>query len=153
MSKLDISEHLKSLPNRVAKSFLNDKRLWLARILIALVILWNLQAALMFIISPETFAPGFQLAGVPGDAAVRGVGILFLMWNVPYAVAFWNPRKYKLSLSEALVMQSLGVVGESFIFFNLPVEFGILRGSILRFILFDAAGLLALASAFWLVKE
>jgi hypothetical protein len=153
MTKLDMSEYLKSLPNKLRMSLRKDKHLWIARILVGVVILWNLQAALMFIISPEIFAPGFQLAGVTGDAAVRGFGILFVMWNVPYAVAFWHPRKYKVSLIEALVMQFLGVVGESFILLNLPVEFGILRGSIIRFIIFDAAGLLALAGAFLILKE
>jgi hypothetical protein len=153
MTKVDIIEYLTSLPNSLKTSFHNDKRLWLARILVGLVILWNLQAALMFIISPEIFAPGFQLAGVPGDATMRGFGILFLMWNVPYVVAFWHPRKYKVSLIEALVMQFLGLVGESFILLNLPVEFGILRGSIFRFVAFDAAGLLMLTGAFWLAKE
>jgi hypothetical protein len=153
MDKFDVDENLKSLTDKIRTGLQKDWQLWLARLLIALVITWNLQAALMFIISPGVFAPGFELAGLPGDAAVRGTGILFVMWNVPYLFAFWHPRRNRVSLIEILIMQLLGVVGESFIFLNLPVEFHILRGSILRFIAFDATGLLMLAGAFWLAKE
>ncbi|MGB7874439.1 MAG: hypothetical protein WBL25_08640 [Anaerolineales bacterium] len=128
-------------------------RLWLARGLIALVMAWNLQAALVFILWPERFAPGFELSGVPGAAAVRGTGFLFLMWNVPYLVALWHPQEYRLALGLALVMQSIGLVGESLILLALPDGHALLRGAILRFIAFDGGGLLLLAATFWLVRN
>ena len=127
--------------------------LWLARGLIALVTAWNLQAALTFILWPERFAPGFELSGVPGAAAVRGTGVLFVMWNVPYLVALWHPRKYRLALGMALAMQFIGLVGESLILMTLPKENALLHASILRFIMFDGSGLLLLATAFWLVQK
>ena len=65
-------------------------RLWLARFLITVVTALNLQAALVFILWPERFMHGFELTGIPGAAAVRGTGILFVMWNVPYLVALWK---------------------------------------------------------------
>jgi hypothetical protein len=128
-------------------------RLWPARLLIALVTIWNLQAALVFILWPERFAPGFELTGGPGVAAVRGTGILFMMWNVPYLVALWHPRKYRLALGMALAMQSIGLVGESLILLTLPDGHAFLRASILRFITFDGVGLLLLATALWLVQR
>jgi hypothetical protein len=128
-------------------------RLWLARGLIALVTAWNLQAALVFILWPERFALGFELTGVPGAVTVRGTGILFVMWNVPYLVALWNPRKYRLALGMILVMQLIGLVGESLILLTLPDGHALLRASILRFIAFDGGGLLLLAAAFWLVRQ
>ena len=127
-------------------------RLWLSRLLIAIVTGWNLQAALVFILWPERFMHGFELTGIPGAAAVRGTGILFVMWNVPYLVALWNPSKYRLVLGIAIVMQLVGLVGESFILFTLPDGHTLLRASIVRFITFDGGGLLLLALAFWLVK-
>jgi len=127
-----------------------DYSLWLARGLIAIVTAWNLQAALVFILQPERFAPGFELTGVPGAAAVRGTGILFVMWNVPYLVALWHPRKYRLVLGIALAMQSIGLVGESLLLVTLPDGYILLRGAILRFITFDGGGLLLLIAAFWL---
>jgi len=42
------------------------------------------------------------------------------MWNVPYLVALWNPRRNRVSLWEALVMQVVGVIGESIILFSIP---------------------------------
>ena len=127
-------------------------RLWLSRLLIAIVTGWNLQAALVFILWPERFMHGFELTGIPGAAAVRGTGILFAMWNVPYLVALWNPQKYRLVLGIAIVMQLVGLVGESLILVTLPQVHTLLRASIVRFITFDGGGLLLLALAFWLVK-
>jgi hypothetical protein len=122
-------------------------RLWLARGLIALVFAWNVQCALAFLIVPANFAPGFELSGPAGDAAVRGIGILFLMWNVPYFVALLHPVRYRVSLYEALAMQAIGVLGESLIFVSLSAGHLVARTTISRFILFDGAGLLLLALA------
>lgn len=130
-----------------------NRRAWPARFLIALVTAWNLQAALIFIAWPRIYAPGFMLTGVPGEAAVRGVGVLFVMWNIPYLVALWHPVRYRLALQLALAMQMTGIVGEVLIFLTLPAEFGLLRASILRFAAFDAAGVLLLAAACWLTRK
>jgi hypothetical protein len=128
-------------------------RLWAARLLIAVVVGWNLQCALVFLLNPGRFAPGFELAGIPGEAAVRGTAVLFVMWNVPYLVALWHPRRQRVSLGEALAMQAIGVLGESLILTWLPAGYTDLHTSIVRFILFDAAGLILLAAARLLVHE
>ena len=129
-----------------------DGRLWLARLLIVAVIAWNLQAAFIFLANPDAYAPAFELSGIPGAAAVRGIAVLFVMWNVPYLVACWQPRRYRRSLWEALVMQALGVLGETFILLSLPAGHTLLADSILRFIAFDAAGLPALGAALLLTR-
>lgn len=125
-------------------------RLWIARVMLAVVSGWNLQAALVFILWPDRFGPGFELTGVPGAAAVRGTGILFWMWNVPYLVALWHPRKFLLLLGIAIVMQLIGLIGESVILFSLPEGYATLSESISRFILFDVSGLILLVGAFYL---
>jgi hypothetical protein len=127
-------------------------RLWLARALIFSVLAWNLQAALAFLLDPAAFAPGFELAGAPGAAAVRGIAVLFVMWNVPYVVAIWQPLRHKMALVEAVAMQFIGLAGEIFIFATLTAEHALLRTSILRFIAFDASGLVLLMLAFLLVR-
>jgi hypothetical protein len=124
-----------------------DLRLSTARLLIALVVAWNLQCALVFLLHPDVYAPGFELIGIPGQAAVRGFAVLFVMWNIPYLVALWNPRINRLSLWEALVMQTVGLLGESLILLNLPAGYAVLHGSVVRFIIFDAAGLVCLGGA------
>jgi hypothetical protein len=122
----------------------------LPRGLIGLVILINLQCAIVFILSPGAYAPAFELRGAIGKAMLRGMGILFLMWNVPYLVALWDPEKHRLALYEALVMQTIGLVGEVALYATLPVVHTPARNSIQRFIVFDALGLLALIAAAWL---
>jgi hypothetical protein len=128
-------------------------RLWTARLLIAMVIAWNLQAALLFFLNPQAFSPGFELGGVAGSAAMRGFAVLFVMWNIPYLVALWEPHRNRVSLLEALVMQTLGVMGESIILITLPVGHAVLHSSLLRFIAFDSAGLVALGFAAFLVGK
>ena len=128
-------------------------RIWIARLFIGIVTAWNLQAAFIFIFSPGEFVGAYELSGAAGEAAVRGVGVLFLMWNVPYLFALQNPIGYRLALYFALLMQFVGLIGESYILSTLSVEHLILRNSILRFIIFDGAGLLFLVLAYFLVKN
>ena len=127
-------------------------RVTLARILIGAVLLMNLQAAAAFLFWPSRFVGSFELTGTVGEATLRGMAVLFLMWNVPYAVAFWNPLRYRVSLYEAIAMQTIGVVGETIIYQTLPDIHIQARSAIWRFILFDGLGLLALIAAACLTK-
>jgi hypothetical protein len=131
----------------------SGRRLWLARLMIAAVIAWNLQAAFIFLMKPDTYAPAFELSGVSGAAVLRGMAVLFVMWNVPYLVACWQPHRYRLSLWEALAMQAIGVLGETFIFIGLPSGHSQLASSLLRFIAFDAAGVPILGAALMLTRN
>lgn len=128
-------------------------RIWLARLLIGLVFLFNVQCALVFLLWPGRYASGFELAGALGEALVRAMGLLFLMWNVPYAVALWNPERYRISLYEALAMQAIGLVGETWIYLNLSSIHIIARSSLSRFIIFDGFGLILLLTAVWVVRK
>lgn len=119
-------------------------RVWAARLLIGLVFFFNVQCALAFLIAPQSFAPGFELSGDIGDGMVRGLGILFLMWNVPYAVALVHPMRRRVSLYEAIVMQAIGFTGETLLLRTLPGSHPVLQSSIGRFIAFDSAGFAAL---------
>ncbi len=130
-----------------------NTRIWLTRTLIGMVLLINVQSAFVFFAYPARFAPAYELSGIPGQAVIRGFAVLFLMWNVPYFSALINPIKYRISLYEAIIMQCIGLIGESIILWSLPSEYTILRGSIIRFIVFDGAGLIALLSAAWITKS
>ena len=128
-------------------------RLNLARGLIGVVILFNLQAALVFLLWPQNYIPAFELEGIIGEAMLRGLGVLFLIWNVPYAMALWNPIRYRISLYEALAMQTIGLVGESVIYVTLPEFHSLVRASIMRFITFDAIGLILLIGAAGITRK
>ena len=136
---------------RAGKARLHLDRVHLARILIGMVTAWNLLAATTFILWPADYVSAYELSGVPGETAVRGVGVLFLMWNIPYLVALWHPVGYRLALILAVIMQLIGLVGEIFILANLSSDHAVLRASILRFIAFDTLGLILLLIAYWLV--
>lgn len=122
-------------------------RIWIARILIGLVLLDNLQAALLFLILPGQIAPGFELAGTAGRAVIQGIGLLFLMWCVPYFFATWHPIKFKISFLEAMVMQTIALAGESILLMMLPEKLPELTHTVQRFIGFDGVGLLLMVAA------
>ena len=128
-------------------------RLWTARLLIGIVAAWNLQAAFAFILSPGGFVRAYELSGTAGEAAIRGFGILFLMWNVPYLFAVKDPVRYQFALTFALLMQSIGLIGECYILSTLTVDHVLLRNSILRFIVFDGAGLFLLIITWLLLSD
>jgi len=127
--------------------------LLLPRLAILPVFLWNIQCAFAYLFWPERFAAAFELSGISGAAALRGVGVLFLMWNVPYAVALWQPVRYRISLYEATAMQAIGLLGETVIWQSLPPAHSALQASLLRFIAFDGLGLALLGLACWLVRR
>jgi hypothetical protein len=124
---------------------------WLARILTLIVLAWNLEAAISFMVSPALYLAGFELKGSPGEVAVAGIGLLFLMWQVPYVLAVVGPLKFRVSLIEALVMQTIGLVGESILLTRITSEHAMLRSSITRFIVFDGTGVVLLGVALVLV--
>ena len=96
--------------------------------------------------------PSFEVAGVPGAAAVQGLGIAFLMWNATYPAVIASPLRFRAVAVIVLVQQAIGLAGESWLRFGLPAGHAALSASIERFILFDAAGLVLMAAAFgWLL--
>jgi hypothetical protein len=124
----------------------NTLRTWLARLLIAPVVFFNMQCAILFILEPARFSSAYELTGVVGVIVISGFGILFLMWNVPYIFALIDPIRFRISLFEAVIMQTIGLLGEILLFFSLANsgEHNVLASSIQRFIWFDAGGWLFL---------
>ncbi len=132
------------------EAIMKDKefaRLLLPRVLIFLVLAMNLQCGLTYILDPLPYVAPFELSGEPGRAAVVGIGILFIMWQVPYVFALVHPLRNRRSLLEAVLMQAIGLLGESLLLRSIPLGHSALRASILRFIIFDAGGLLLLLAA------
>ena len=128
-------------------------KFWIGRFLIGLVVIWNLQCAIAFLWQPQVYSPGFELENIPGKAMVQGVGLLFLMWNVPYLVAAFHPQKHRISLYEAIVMQAIGLVGEAILLMLLPGEHLTIQATVTRFILYDASGLVMLFAALLITRQ
>ena len=131
----------------------DNHRIWLARFLIGAVTFMNVQSALTFLYRPEAYVAGFELSGAVGVATLRGIAILFLMWNVPYVVATVNPIKYRVSHYEAVAMQTIGLVGESILLLNLDTNHIALQTTVTRFVIFDALGLGALLLAVFITRK
>ena len=112
----------------------------------------NLQAAVQFMFAPQNYTAGFEMSGVAGEAMMRGMGVLFLMWCVPYIFASIHPVKYHVALVSAVIMQFIGVVGESLILATIPGSHVMIHASVTRFILFDGGGLIVLLAALLLAS-
>ena len=125
---------------------------FLPRILIGIVLALNLECASLFLFSPDRFVDGFEISGVGGQAAVQGMGLLFLMWNVAYIFACIHPVRYRICLLMAILMQAIGLVGETWLLFSLPKGHNALYDTGVRFILFDAPGLLLLCVAWMMTR-
>ena len=126
--------------------------LWATRLALGVVFLFNVQCALVFIVRPGAYAPGFEVSGVAGEALVRGMGILFLMWNVTYPLAIWNPLRYRWLLLIIIVQQAIGLGGESWMLLALPPGHPALATTGYRFVLFDGGGLAAMVITFALLQ-
>lgn len=123
-----------------------------ARAVVAIVFVLNVQCAVSFVLWPEAYAGGFELAGVPGAAAVRGLGVAFLMWNATYPAVIADPRRFRALYAVVLVQQAVGLAGELWIRSTLPAGHAALSASIERFAAFDAVGLVLMAAAFaWML--
>ena len=125
---------------------------WAVRIAFAVVFFLNVQCAVQFILWPGSFAGSYELSGVAGEAAVRGLGIAFLMWNCTYPAVIIRPERFKALGVVVLVQQAIGLVGETLLSVSLPGGHAILQGGISRFALFDGLGLvLMLATFIWMM--
>lgn len=135
----------------ITTNYANSPIIWIARGLILVVTLWNIQCALVFIFKPVNFISSFNLSGVVGATVVRSIGLLFLMWNIPYLFALIHPIRWQICLWVAVIQQFLGVAGETWIRSLIPLE-PVLRSTIFRFIIFDAAGLFLLMAALVIIN-
>jgi hypothetical protein len=127
--------------------------LWVARLVVGVVFFFNVTCALAFLAQPSRYAPGFEVGGVPGQVLVRGIGVLFLMWNATYPPVLARPDRHRVLFAVILAQQAIGVAGETWMWLTLPPGHAALRATGLRFIGFDAAGLLGMALAFWLLER
>ena len=124
---------------------------WVCRICVTIVFIVNIHCAISFIVDPGPYAWNFGLRGDSGHFAVRGLGIAFLMWNATYPVFIALPNLFKVVGGIVLAQQLIGLIGESLLLPYLPHASFLFAASIMRFIEFDAFGLLIMTIAFVLL--
>jgi len=126
---------------------------FISRILIGVVVFFNLLCAINYLAFPQLYISSYAVSPDTGIPIVRGIGVLFTMWNVPYLFALYNPFRHRLSLYEAILMQLIGITGETWILHSHLGLIEAARTMITRFIYFDSFGLLALAAAALIVLK
>lgn len=136
-------------PSKAALKY--QRALWCARIVFGLVFIINVQCALQFVFTPDTYVGAYELEGISGIIALQGMGIAFLMWNVTYPFFIAHPIKWRIVGIIILFQQAIGLVGESLLLACLPNGHEILASSIQRFIFFDGIGLLVMAAAYFIL--
>lgn len=124
------------------------RAIWVARIALSVVFAINMQCIVQFLVWPEHHAPAYALSGTAGTVAIQGLAVAFLMWNATYPVAIANPEKHRTIFAIVLVQQAIGLIGETMILSTIPEGFSQLSESILRFIVFDAAGFVLMGASF-----
>lgn len=124
---------------------------WACRICFTIVFIVNIHCTISFIVDPGPYAWNFGLRGDSGHFAVRGLGIAFLMWNATYPVFIAFPNRFKVVGGIVLAQQLIGLIGESLLLPYLPHASFLFAASIMRFIYFDAFGLLIMAVPFILL--
>ncbi len=126
--------------------------IWLARLALIVVFFFNVSCALAFVARPAAYAPGFEVSGIVGEVLVRGIGILFLMWNVTYPLAIWGPWHYRWLFLIVIVQQAIGLTGETWMLLTLPPGHAPLAAKGWRFVAFDGSGLVAMLLTFALMQ-
>lgn len=126
--------------------------LWLTRLTLGAVFFFNVSCALAFVARPAVYTPSFEVNGVPGETLVRGMGILFLMWNASYPLAIWDPRRYRWLLAIIIAQQGIGLAGETWMLLTLPAGHETLAMTGYRFVAFDGGGLVAMLATFALLQ-
>jgi len=125
--------------------------LWLARLVLVVIFLFNVTCALAFVARPAAYTGGFEVSGVAGEVLVRGIGILFLMWNVTYPLVIWHPWRYRRLFVIVILQQAIGLAGETWMLRTLPPGHAALATTGCRFVAFDGGGLVAMLVTFALM--
>ena len=128
-------------------------RIWITRLLVLAVFAVNVYCALSFILFPEQSIGAYELTGASGIAAIQGIGFAFLMWNATYPPVIIKPARQRVLFLVIIFQQVIGLVGDAIIYYQLPEVHLVLAESILRFIIFDSAGLVLLILGFFLTRK
>lgn len=124
------------------------------RILYGAVFISNMICIVAFIIRPEDFVYSYQVYGSAGaEAAIRGIGIAFAMWNTTYPFFIVRPYRNRTLGLVIIAQQAVGLVGELWLISGLDETTELLSRSLMRFVYFDAGGLVLLIIGYVLLHK
>ena len=76
----------------------------------------------------------------------------FLLWNCTYPLAIYKPDRYRTVFAIVVVQQAIALALEIWLLFTLSPAQHILAAAIIKFIRFDAPGIVFLATSFFLAR-
>lgn len=104
-----------------------------------------------FTASPGVHASAYELSGIAGETAIRGLGVALLMRSAAYPAVIVNPDRFRPLYAIILMRQLIGFIGASWVHASLPAGHVLLQADIGRFIALDGCGLTTTGVAFaWL---
>lgn len=121
---------------------------WVSRVVVLAVFLMNLWCIVGFFFFPERYSGYYELSGLAGNVAIRGIAVAFLMWNVTFPFVIFHPLKNLTVYTIVLIQQAVGLIGESIILQGIESGHSMLSSSIERFIFFDGLGLISMLVAY-----
>ena len=121
----------------------------IARLTYTAVFISNLICIIAFIFNPADYTYSYGVSGCIGScAAIQGLGVAFAMWNTTYPFFIIRPDKNKTLGLVIILQQLVGLIGELYIRSTLSADAAVLSSSILRFVYFDAGGLVLLVAGY-----
>ena len=127
-------------------------RLWFARILILFVFTCNMECVYSFMVHPENAISAYQLAGLGAEPVARSIGISFLLWNCTYPLPIYKPDRFRTVFGIVVFQQAIALILEIWLLFTLTPAQHILAQAIIKFIRFDAPGIVFLSLAYFLTR-
>ncbi|WP_350455387.1 hypothetical protein [Slackia heliotrinireducens] len=125
---------------------------WSVRIIATITFFVILYFAIVFISEPAGHLKMFQLSGVPGQAAVRALGVAMVVWLCTYPLVIFNPRTNIKMFFIVLLQQVVTLAGALIIRMGMPVGYATLAGTLNIFILADAiCTALLLVTFIWMI--
>jgi hypothetical protein len=124
-----------------------------ARLCIVCVFAWNMSCAISFIIDPSQGTVGYELSGVGAIAAIRGMGVIMLMWNISYIPLIYKPSRFRCMFVVVIIQQLIAVAGDMYVVLFDASSASMLYDSVTRFLMFDIAGIVLLIIAYFLSRK
>jgi hypothetical protein len=112
-----------------------------------------MSCAISFIIDPSQGTVGYELSGVGAIAAIRGMGVIMLMWNISYIPLIYRPSRFRCMFVVVIIQQLIAVAGDMYVVLFDASSASMLYDSVTRFLMFDIAGIVLLIISYFLSRK
>jgi hypothetical protein len=132
--------------------FSHYSRLQLSRAAVGIVLFLNIQCAVQFLASPQITRRVLNFQE-HGRNSYSRYGNLIPYVECALCFCLNPPVKYRISYFQAVIMQFIGLLGETFLWIVIPSENALIAANISRFIIFDGTGLVFMTFGYLLINK